>query len=87
MEQKEKNIQTQKKKLLRNYVLLSAILCFAVGCPIVTRYDLTEIQFYLLGAVLVTISNLYYIPKNHKLNNKLKQCCNNNTSKDTSTDK
>lgn len=87
MEQTEKSIQIQKKKLLINYILLSAILCFTVGCPIVARYDLTEIQFYLLGAVLVTISSLYYIPKNHKLNNKLKQCCNNSTSKDTSTDK
>lgn len=86
-EPKEQSIQIQKKKILRNYIILSAILCLAVGCPIVILYEVTEIQLILLGTILITISSLYYFTKDHKLDEELKQCNGNTTSKDASTNK
>lgn len=73
-EPKEQSIQIQKKKLLRNYIILSAILCLAVGCPIVILYEAADIQIVLIGTILFTISSLYYLTEDHKLDNKLKQC-------------
>lgn len=68
------SIQIQKKKLLRNYIILSAILCLAVGCPIVILYEVTDIQIVLIGTILFTISSLYYFTKDHKIDDKMKQC-------------
>lgn len=73
-EPKEQSIQIQKKKLLRNYIILSAILCLAVGCPIVILYEAADIQIVLIGTILFAISSLYYLTEDHKLDNKLKQC-------------
>lgn len=74
MNSKEQSIQIQKKKLLRNYIILSAILCLAVGCPIVILYEVTDIQIVLIGTILLTISSLYYFTEDHKIDDKLKQC-------------
>lgn len=82
----EKDIQNKRRKIDRNFILLSLINGL-IGCIIVTitNYDFTDSQICLLGTILIIPSALYYSTKNQQLTDELKQLHNNETSNCTET--